>query len=61
MRRSTSIRGFVRPSVRPSVGWLVREHESKSVKTRILDDSVMIEFLSECEERVNTLLLNRLR
>ena len=39
MRTRNSIRAFVRPSVRPSVrrsvGPLVREHESKSVKTRI--------------------------
>ena len=35
LRTRNSIRGFVRPSVRRSVVPLVREHESKSVKTRI--------------------------
>ena len=33
LRTRNSIKGFVRPSVRPSV----REHESKSMKTSVLD------------------------
>ena len=37
LRTRNSIRGFVRPLVRPSGRPSVRQHESKSGKTKVLD------------------------